>query len=118
MPTPRPMSAASVGARTATLTRCENRSIAKVAVPSATTAAIKGSAMPTSEPKASRMMIAAASRPMASLLEGGVWLTCSMACPPTSTCSDFVSAPLTRSITRRTSALGSDCASLLKSTVA
>ena len=44
-------------------------SMAKVAVPSATAAVISGSAMPSSEPKASRMMMAAAMMPMATLLE-------------------------------------------------
>ena len=41
--------------------------MAKLAVPSATTAVISGSAMPSSEPKAMRMMMAAATRPMATL---------------------------------------------------
>ena len=57
----------------------------KIAVPSATTAASSGRAMPSSEPKASRMMMAAAMRPIASLLEGGVWVTFSIAWPPIST---------------------------------
>jgi hypothetical protein len=66
------MRAASVGAMLATLMTCEKRPMPKIAVPSATAAVTRGSTMPRSEPKASRMMIAAAIRPKATLLEGGV----------------------------------------------
>ncbi len=69
MPTPSPMSAASVGAISETLMTCENRAMAVVAVPSATTAVSRGSAMPASEPKAMKMITAAAMMPMPSLLD-------------------------------------------------
>ncbi len=61
-----------MGAMVAMPPRCESRPIEKIAVPSATTAVMSGSAMPSSEPKAMRMMMAAAMRPMTSLLDGGV----------------------------------------------
>ncbi len=54
------------------LAAADSRPIEKIAVPSATTAVMSGSAMPSSEPKAMRMMMAAAMRPMTSLSEGGV----------------------------------------------
>ena len=72
MPTPSPIRAARVGAMTATAATWLNRPIEKIAVPSATTAVMSGRAMPSNEPKAMRMMMPAATTPMASLLEGGV----------------------------------------------
>ena len=57
-----------------------------VMMPSATPAVISGSSMPKSEPKAIRMITAAAIRPMATLLESDAWFAVSMAWPPTSTC--------------------------------
>ena len=118
MPTPRPTRAASVGAMGETLIRCEKRSPANAPVPSATPAATRGSAMASREPKAMRMMMAAAMRPKASLLDGGVCRTSSMAWPPISTWRPCVRALATRLMTCCTAGLGSSCASLVKTTVA
>ena len=54
-----------------TLAACENRSMANSAVLSATAAVTSGSAMPRSDPKASKRMTAAMTRPIAIELEGG-----------------------------------------------
>ena len=97
---------------------CESSPIEKTAVPSAALAAMRGSTMPSSEPKAIRMMTAAAPMPIASLFEGGVCVACSMAWPPTATSRPGAWAALTRSMTWRTSPFGIAGASFVKATVA
>ena len=100
MPTPRPISDASVGETEAVLITCDHRPTAEEAQPSATTAVTSGSAMAGKDPNASRMMMAAAPSPMAMLLEGGRCVACSIALPPNSTWSPEVRAAAARSITR------------------
>ena len=103
---------------TATLATWLNRPIPKIAVPSATMAVMSGNAMPSSEPKAMRMMMPAATTPIASLLEGGVMVACSMAWPPIATSRPGLPAALVRAMTCSTSGLGSWLASFVKSTAA
>ena len=80
---------ARVGAIEGMLIACESRAIATVPLVSAVMAVISGSSMPSSDPKAMRMMIAAAMRPMTSLFAGGVRLTSAIALPPSSTCEPW-----------------------------
>ncbi len=54
------------------LIACESRAIATVPLVSAVMAVTSGRAMPSRDPKAMRMMIAAAMRPKISLFAGGV----------------------------------------------
>ncbi len=112
------MRVASVGAIAGMLIACESSPIATVPLVSAVTAVTSGSAMPSNDPKAIRMMIAAAMMPKISLFAGGVWLTSAIALPPSSTCRPGARTACARLMTRLMSADGRFCASLVKSTVA
>ena len=104
MPTPSPISAASVGEMFASEITCEVRPIVSRPLPTATTAPISGSAIAPSEPKAKKRMIAAAMMPTSSLVEAGFWPTPEIALPPSSTCRPPVRADSPILITLRMSA--------------
>ena len=98
---------AMVGATELMEAACDSRSMAKVVTPSAMPAVTSGSSMPNSDPNASRMMTAAAAKPMPALLDSDTCDADWAASPPTSTCRPAVEASRARSMTRTTSAFDS-----------
>src|SRR5664279_6514925 len=118
MPTPSPISAASVGPNTGMLIAWESNPTVRMPDANATIAASSGSAIANSDPNAMNNTRPAASTPMASLFDGGTWLTCRTAGPPSSTCSLADRVPSARSMTCWTSAGLRFCACASNVTVA
>jgi hypothetical protein len=101
-----------------TLTACDSSAMANVPLVRAVTAVIIGRAMPSSEPKAMRMMIAAAMMPKISLLAGGRRLTSATALPLSSTCRPGCRAVSAMLMTCLMSCIGRFWARPVRSTVA
>ena len=86
MPTPRPISVASVGENVAMLMAWASRPVRPRPQPSASTAVKSGSSVAHSEPKASASTMPAAMNPMNSLgPPPGCWVACWIPGPPSST---------------------------------
>ena len=87
MPTPRPISVASVGENVAMSITWASRPVRLSPQPSASTAVSSGSSVAHSEPKAIASTIAAAMKPMNSLgPPPWRWVACWIPLPPSSTC--------------------------------
>ena len=89
-----------------------------IAVPTATIAVMSGSAIPSSDPKATNKITAAAATPIIDALDSGCCSLFSMARPPSCTVSPRALAASAMLITRLTSALLRLPACWVKSTVA
>ena len=118
MPTPRPISVATVGPIDGMLTACERSPTAISPETSAAIAMIRGSSIESSDPNAMNSTTAAATIPTPALIPIDGRIAVSTAWPPSSTCTPGARAASARLITRLTSATGRLAAWASKTTVA
>ena len=118
MPTPNPISAPRIGAKSTTFIAWVSGVIAISPPPTPAMAVTMGSSIASSEPNAMNSTTAAASTPTVELTPSGVCSVCSMAWPPSWTLSPGARAASAASMTRVMSALARLLACLAKLTVA
>ena len=118
MPTPRPISAARIGAKSTMVTAWLSGAIIISPLPTPASAVTIGSAIANSEPNATNKITAAAATPIIDALDSGCCSLFSMAWPPSCTVSPCALAASAMLITRLTSVLFRLPACWVKSTVA
>ena len=118
MPTPSPISVATVGPIEGMLTACESSPTVIRPETSAPIAMISGSSMASSEPNAMNSTTAAAATPTTALMPIEGRRAFSIACPPSSTCRPGARAASAMLMTRLMSGTGKFAAWALKTTVA